>query len=50
MAQNGKRPDDNRKEQTSRPQRVEKSGDDSRRLAETVVRRRIGALRELAKH
>lgn len=48
---NGKRPDnDNRKEQASRPQRAEKSDDDSRRLAESIVNRRMGALRELAKH
>ena len=49
-SKNGKRPDGSRKEQTSRPQRAEKSDDDSRRLAESIVNRRMGALRELAKH
>lgn len=50
MAQTSKRPKDDRQQQDRQPQRDEKQADDSREIAEKIVRRRIGALRELAKH
>lgn len=50
MAQSNKRPKGNRQSQGEQPQRDQKSVDDSRRLAEKIVQRRMGALRELAKH
>ena len=50
MAQANKRPKDDGQQQDKQSQQVEKRADDSRELAEKVVRRRIGALRELAKH
>ena len=50
MAQTSKRPKGDRQQQGKQSQRVEKRADDSRQLAEKIVRRRIGALRELANH